>query len=67
APADNPQIAIAAMIEYSREGSETAAPIVRRILDTYFNVPPEQVAPYPWWWFEREYVPLEIPEGSTGV
>jgi penicillin-binding protein 2 len=64
APADNPQIAIAAMIEYSREGSETAAPIVRRILDTYFNAPP---APYPWWWFENEYVPLNIPEGSTGV
>lgn len=67
APADNPQIAIAAMIEYSREGSETAAPIVRRILDTYFNVPPEHVAPYPGWWFDNQYNPLNIPEGSTGV
>lgn len=67
APADDPQIAIAAMIEYSREGSETAAPIVRRILDVYFDVPPEQVQSYPDWWFENEYVPLEIPEGSTGV
>lgn len=67
APAENPQIAIAGMIEYSREGSETSAPIIRRILDAYFNVPPEQVAPYPDWWFESEYVPLTIPEGSTGV
>ncbi len=67
APADDPQIAIAGMIEYGREGSETAAPIIRRILDTYFNVPPEQVAPYPDWWFENQYVPLNIPEGSTGV
>lgn len=67
APADNPQIAIAGVVEYGREGSETAAPIVRRILDTYFNVPPEQVAPYPDWWFENSYVPLTIPEGSTGA
>jgi penicillin-binding protein 2 len=67
APADNPQIAIAAMIEYGREGSETAAPIIRRILDTYFNVPPEEIAPYPLWWNENSYVPLTIPEGSTGV
>jgi penicillin-binding protein 2 len=65
APADNPQIAIAAMVEYSREGSETAAPIVRRVLDAYFNVAPEQIAPYPLWWFENGYNPLDIPEGTT--
>lgn len=64
APAENPQIAIAAMIEYSREGSETAAPIVRRVLDAYFNNP--NPAPFPEWW-TREYIPLNIPEGSTGV
>lgn len=67
APADNPQIAVAALIEYGREGSETAAPIVRRIMDAYFGVPPEQVAAFPEWWFENSYVPLQIPEGSTGV
>lgn len=66
APADNPQIAVAAMIEYSREGSETAAPIVRRLLEAYFNVPAQQIAPYPEWW-TGEYVPLNIPEGSTGL
>ena len=63
APADNPQIAVAAMIEYGREGSETAAPIVRRILDAYFGAPQ---APFPAWWTEKPYYPLNIPEGSTG-
>jgi cell division protein FtsI/penicillin-binding protein 2 len=63
APADNPQIAIAAMVEFSREGSETAAPIVRRILDAYFNQP---AAAFPKWWNNMAYVPLEIPEGETG-
>lgn len=63
APADNPQIAVAAMVEYGREGSETAAPIVRRVLDAYFNAP---AAPFPSWWSEFAYVPLEIPEGNTG-
>lgn len=67
APADNPQIAVAAMIEHGREGSETAAPIVRRILDAYFNVPADQAAPFPEWWFENDYNPMQIPEGSTGV
>ncbi len=63
APADNPQIAIAAMVEFSREGSETAAPIVRRILDAYFNQP---AYGFPKWWNNMTYVPLEIPEGETG-
>ncbi|MDZ4765920.1 MAG: penicillin-binding transpeptidase domain-containing protein [Chloroflexota bacterium] len=62
APADNPQIAVAAMIEHGREGSETAAPIVRRIMDAYFNTP---AASYPGWW-ENEYVALNIPAGATG-
>lgn len=63
APADNPQIAVVVMAEFSREGSETAAPIVRRILDGYFNVP---AADFPRWWNGGPYVPLEIPEGGTG-
>jgi len=63
APADNPQIAIAAVTEYSREGSETSAPIVRRIMDAYFGVTP---APFPNWWIENPYVELQIPQGSTG-
>ncbi|MFN8448144.1 MAG: penicillin-binding transpeptidase domain-containing protein [Anaerolineae bacterium] len=63
APADNPEIAIAVTIEYGREGSETAAPIARRILDAYFNAPQ---APWPYWWTQLPYINLNIPEGSTG-
>jgi len=64
APADNPQIAVAAMVEYGREGSETAAPIVRRVMDAYFNAEPVF---YPDWWNSGPYVPLDIPEGQTGA
>ncbi|MBL8117168.1 MAG: hypothetical protein JNJ78_06530 [Anaerolineae bacterium] len=63
APADDPQIAVAAMVEFSREGSETAAPIIRRVLDTYFRA---EQAPFPEWWNTNSYVPLEIREGETG-
>lgn len=63
APAENPEIAVAVMVEHSREGSEVAAPIVRRILDTYFDAP---LAPFPQWWFNLEYIPLNIPQGGTG-
>jgi len=62
APADDPQIAIAVIVANSREGSEVAAPIARRILDAYFNVP---AAPFPRWW-EEPYVPLEAPAGVSG-
>jgi penicillin-binding protein 2 len=36
APADNPQIAIVVIVEHGGEGSKTAAPIVRQIVDEYF-------------------------------
>jgi penicillin-binding protein 2 len=35
APADNPQIAVAALLESGAWGAEAAGPIVRRILDTW--------------------------------
>lgn len=63
APAENPQIAIVVVVPNSREGSETAAPIVRRILDYYFNAP---IAEFPDWWFNDTYNVLDLPEGSTG-
>lgn len=63
APADAPQIAVAVVTQYSREGSETSAPIARRILDAYFNAPQ---APWPSWWVNLPYIALSIPEGSTG-
>lgn len=36
APAENPEIAIAVIVENSCEGSEVAAPMTRRILELYF-------------------------------
>jgi penicillin-binding protein 2 len=43
-PADEPEIAIAVIVEYSGEGSVYAAPLFRRVAEAYFNV---QVEPTP--------------------
>ena len=40
APADNPEIAIAVVVENNGGGSRTAAPVARRVLDTYFSERP---------------------------
>jgi penicillin-binding protein 2 len=37
APADNPTIAVAVVVENNGGGSRTAAPIVRKLLDVYFE------------------------------
>ena len=58
-PANDPQLAVMVMVDQSREGAEVAAPIVRRILDQYYNV---FVESFPGWW-DSEYNPLEIPVG----
>jgi len=41
APADEPKIAVAVVVENGRSGSGTAAPIARKLLDAYL-LPPEQ-------------------------
>ncbi|MCC7207385.1 MAG: hypothetical protein IT323_08770 [Anaerolineae bacterium] len=46
-PPGEPEIAIAALTLYSREGSETSAPIVRRVIEAYYNLPYE---PWPNFW-----------------
>ncbi len=63
APAQEPEIIVVVAVEHSREGSEVAAPIVRRIMDDYFQ---GLRAPWPEWWAEEPYVPVEIPVGGTG-
>jgi penicillin-binding protein 2 len=60
APADNPVIAVVVIVPNSRHGSEVSAPIVRRIMDVYFG---GEIAPFPSWWNENEYVPVEPPQG----
>lgn len=39
APAEEPRIALALILEFGSSGSHDAAPIARRILDVYLNVP----------------------------
>jgi penicillin-binding protein 2 len=41
APADDPKLAVAVLVENGRSGSGTAAPIARKIFDAYL-LPPEQ-------------------------
>jgi penicillin-binding protein 2 len=41
APADDPRLAVAVLVENGRSGSGTAAPIARKIFDAYL-LPPEQ-------------------------
>lgn len=63
APADAPQFIVVALVEHSREGSEVAAPIVRRILDDIFGGFRE---PWPEWWYEEPYDPVDVPLGGAG-
>ncbi len=61
APAQDPEIAVVVVVEQSLEGSQVAAPIVRRILDDYFG---ESRTDFPPWWNNETYVPLTVPEGG---
>jgi len=48
APADNPQIVVAAIIENGGHGGAEAAPVVREVLMAYFGIsdpPPEEKKP----------------------
>jgi penicillin-binding protein 2 len=46
APADDPKIAVAVMVENGKSGSGTAAPIARKVIDAYL-LPPVDTAPAP--------------------
>ncbi|MBZ0294846.1 MAG: hypothetical protein K8L99_19955 [Anaerolineae bacterium] len=62
APAEDPQIAVAVLVEQAGlEGSQVAAPITRRIMDFYFNAP---FWNYPPLWLDP-FTPLTVPEGAA--
>ncbi|WP_227978142.1 penicillin-binding protein 2 [Arenimonas daejeonensis] len=44
APADNPTIAVAVLVEHGGSGSGAAAPVARRILDAWLLPPPEDTS-----------------------
>ncbi len=45
APADHPRIAIACIIEHSGHGGSTAGPVVKQVLEKYFELYPVQGGP----------------------
>ncbi|MDR3566260.1 MAG: penicillin-binding protein 2 [Negativicutes bacterium] len=47
APADKPEIVVAALIEDAGEGAVSAAPLVRRVLEAYFGLPAKPIATPP--------------------
>ncbi len=60
--AAKPDIAVVVLVQRSREGSETAAPIVRRIIEAYYGLPYE---PWPeFWGYPYELMP--DPSASDG-
>ena len=46
APANQPEIAIAVILEHGGEGSAVSAPLFRRIVELYYNITP--ITPFPW-------------------
>ncbi len=43
APAQNPEIAVAVVVEHGEHGSTTAAPVARRVFEAYFGLPPGEI------------------------
>ena len=46
APANQPEIAIAVILEHGGEGSAVSAPLFRRIVELYYDITP--ITPFPW-------------------
>ena len=45
APVENPKIALTVLVENAGQGGAVAAPLARKILDTFFRIQPTEVAP----------------------
>jgi len=45
APAEDPAVAIAVVVEHGGHGGSDAAPVARRVLEAYFDLPPKPMKP----------------------
>jgi penicillin-binding protein 2 len=61
-PGQTPEIAVVGLTLYSREGSETSAPIVRRVIEAYYGL---AYAPWPDFW-SKPYEELPTPGLGEG-
>jgi penicillin-binding protein 2 len=62
APADNPEIALAVVVENAGEGSTVAAPLARQVIEAYYGLPLSPLPPQA----EEDYTPPDptpTPEG----
>lgn len=57
-----PDIAIAVILENQGEGSDWAAPVFRRIIETYYNGAPQTI-----YWFESNFGVTETPTPLGGI
>jgi penicillin-binding protein 2 len=53
APAEDPEIALAVVVENAGEGSTVAAPLARQVIEAYYGLPLSQLPPQA----EEDYVP----------
>lgn len=59
---DKPDIAIAVVLEYQGEGSDWAAPVFQRIVETYYYGTPQTI-----YWFESNFGVTETPTPFGGI
>ncbi|MGE5599864.1 MAG: penicillin-binding transpeptidase domain-containing protein, partial [Bacteroidota bacterium] len=47
APAESPRLVVVVLVEHGTSGSLAAAPVARKIFETFFGVKPEAASPAP--------------------